>query len=109
MADKPCTICDNFTDAQREMLSPTYRMHKEKKNGVLVSPEDVTDFSVPSSILSSSFYSCASRGKYFLCYIEPFEGNIRPMGNSPGLKPCSHRDVFFLPPKQTLNQFPLTL
>ena len=43
MADKPCIICDNFTDAQREILAtPTYRMRKEKKTGVLVSPEDVT-------------------------------------------------------------------
>ena len=31
-ADKPCTICNKFIDAQREMLStPTYRMRKEKK------------------------------------------------------------------------------
>ena len=43
VADKPRTICNNFTEAQKDMLStPTCRMHKEKKTGVLVSPEDVT-------------------------------------------------------------------
>ena len=43
VGDKPCAICDNFTEVQKEMLAtPTYRIHKEKKTGVLVSPEDVT-------------------------------------------------------------------
>ena len=32
-----------FSDVQKEMLStPTYKLRKEKKSGVLVSPEDVT-------------------------------------------------------------------
>ena len=38
-----CTICDGFTDIQKEMLStPTYKLRKEKRSGVLVSPDDVT-------------------------------------------------------------------
>ena len=38
-----CTICDGFTDIQKEMLStPTYKLRKEKKSGLLVPPEDVT-------------------------------------------------------------------
>ena len=33
--DKPCKICDGFTDAQRDMLAtPSYRLRKEKKSGI---------------------------------------------------------------------------
>ena len=43
VSDKPCVICDGFTDIQKQMLStPTYKVRKEKKAGVLVSPEEVT-------------------------------------------------------------------
>ena len=38
-----CAICDGFSDVQKEILStPTYKLRKEKKTGVLVSPENVT-------------------------------------------------------------------
>ena len=38
--DKPCPICDGFTDVQRDTLStPTYRIRKDKKAGLLVSPK----------------------------------------------------------------------
>ena len=41
--NRPCAICDGFTDIQKEMLStPTYKLRKEIKSGLLVSPEDVT-------------------------------------------------------------------
>ena len=41
--NRPCAICDGFTDIQKEMLStPTYKLRKEKKSGLLVAPEDVT-------------------------------------------------------------------
>ena len=41
--DMPYAICNNFTDAQKDsLLTPTYRIHKERKTGVLVSPSDVT-------------------------------------------------------------------
>ena len=41
--NRQCTICDGFTDIQKEMLStPTYKLRKEKRSGVLVSPDDVT-------------------------------------------------------------------
>ena len=41
--DKPCSICDSFTESQKEMLlTPMYRIRKEKKTGLLVSPADVT-------------------------------------------------------------------
>ena len=41
--DKPCAICESFTDVQKDSLStPTYHIHKEKKTGVLVSPSDMT-------------------------------------------------------------------
>ena len=40
---RPCAICDSFSEVQKEILSiPTYKLHKEKKTGVLVSPELVT-------------------------------------------------------------------
>ena len=41
--DRPCPICDNFSDSQKELLAtPSYRIRKEKKAGILVSPKDVT-------------------------------------------------------------------
>ena len=42
--DRPCPICDNFSDSQKELLAtPSYRIRKEKKAGILVSPKDVID------------------------------------------------------------------
>ena len=38
----PCAICDGFSDVQREILFTPYILRKEKKTGVLVSPENVT-------------------------------------------------------------------
>ena len=41
--DKPCKICDRFTPAQKDMLStPTYKIRRDKKAGLLVSPKEVT-------------------------------------------------------------------
>ena len=41
--DRPCSICDSFSEVQWESLAtPTYRIRKEKKTGVLVSPKEVT-------------------------------------------------------------------
>ena len=39
----PCVICDGFSDIQREKLAtPSYKIRKERKAGVLVSPKEVT-------------------------------------------------------------------
>ena len=41
--DKPCPICDAFSHSQKELLAtPSYRIRKDKKAGLLVSPKDVT-------------------------------------------------------------------
>ena len=41
--DKPCPICDSFSDSQKEILAtPSYRIRKDKKAGLLISPKDVT-------------------------------------------------------------------
>ena len=41
--DKPCKICDGFTPAQKDMLAtPSYKIRKDKKAGLLVSPKEVT-------------------------------------------------------------------
>ena len=41
--DRPCQICDAFSDSQKELLTtPSYRIRKDKKAGLLVSPKDVT-------------------------------------------------------------------
>ena len=43
VVDKPCKICDGFSDARKEMLAtPSYKIRKYKKAGLLVSPKDVT-------------------------------------------------------------------
>ena len=52
--DKPCSLCDSFLDTQRETLStPSYRIRKERKAGLLVSPKEVTVMS-PVEDLSSA-------------------------------------------------------
>ena len=48
---KPCSICDGFSDNQRELLAtPSYRIRKDKKAGLLVSLKEVT---VISSVVST--------------------------------------------------------
>ena len=48
--NKSCAICDGFSDAQKEILAtPTYRIRKDKKAGLLVSPKDVTVISAVDS------------------------------------------------------------
>ena len=61
-------ICDGFSDSQKERLAtPSYKIRKEKKAGLLVSPKDITligsldideqpsvDFSVHAPVASSS-------------------------------------------------------
>ena len=40
---KVCTLCDNLTDSQRNMLAtPQYQIRKDKKSGLLLSPSNVT-------------------------------------------------------------------
>ena len=40
---KPCAVWDRFSESQRELLvTPTYRIRKDKNAGLLVSPKDVT-------------------------------------------------------------------
>ena len=40
---KSCAICEGFFDSQRDLLATlTYRIRKDKKAGLLVSPKDVT-------------------------------------------------------------------
>ena len=61
---KQCSICEGFLDSQREMLStPTYRIRKDKKAGLLVSPKEVTvlssvdgepTFQSPSGVIAQS-------------------------------------------------------
>ena len=39
----PCVICDGFSDVQREKLAtPSYKIRKQHKTGLLVSPKEVT-------------------------------------------------------------------
>ena len=41
--DKPCSICEGFSGAQKEMLStPSYKIRKDKKADLFVSPKEVT-------------------------------------------------------------------
>ena len=41
--DLVCSICDAFSEQQRSMLStPQYKIRKDKKSGLLVSPSKVT-------------------------------------------------------------------
>ena len=41
--NNPCSICDAFSDSLKELLAtPSNRIRKDKKAGVLVSPKEVT-------------------------------------------------------------------
>ena len=37
-----CDICETFTDLQKALATPSYKIHKDKKSGVLVSLKNVT-------------------------------------------------------------------
>ena len=40
--DKQCSVCDSFSDEQKELIStPSYRIRKDRKAGILVSPKEV--------------------------------------------------------------------
>ena len=58
--DKLCKISDSFTDTQKDMLAtPTYRIRKDKKSDILVSPDVEPSFQTPpppsaTSTLSST-------------------------------------------------------
>ena len=40
---RSCVICDGFTETQKDILAtPTYKIRKDKKSGVLISPDQVT-------------------------------------------------------------------
>ena len=40
--DKQCSVCDSFSDEQKELIStPSYRIRKDCKAGILVSPKEV--------------------------------------------------------------------
>ena len=40
--DKQCSVCDSFFDEQKELIStPSYRIRKDRKAGILVSPKEV--------------------------------------------------------------------
>ena len=48
---KPCAVCDGFSESQRELLAtPTYRIRKDKKAGLLVSPKEVSLLSNPQLV-----------------------------------------------------------
>ena len=55
-----CVICDGFSDLQKERLAtPSYKIRKEKRAGLLVSPKDATvigslDIDEQSSVDSSA-------------------------------------------------------
>ena len=41
--EKPCKVCDGFSDMQKEVLATlSYKIRKDKKAGLLVSPKEVT-------------------------------------------------------------------
>ena len=55
LKDSPCSISDNFSDLQRETLStPSYRIHKDRKAGLLLSPKEVTVISTVEELSSDT-------------------------------------------------------
>ena len=53
--DTACSICDSFSESQRETLSTSsYRIHKDRKAGLLVSPKEVTVLSSVNKLSSES-------------------------------------------------------
>ena len=98
--DKPCSICDGFPDSQKEILAtPSYRIRKDKKAGLLVFPRDVKvlqpvdnepTFQSPSdpsaqpsaqpSMSSSSVQPVFCSSTFKLCYFRAVYGHVRQMG-----------------------------
>ena len=72
---RPCVICDGFTETQKEMLAtPTYKILKDKKSGVLISPDQVTviasvEDKEPTFHSSPPASHPSVRGFQFCCFI----------------------------------------
>ena len=61
MLDRPCPICDAFSASQKELLAmPSYRIRKDKKAGLLVSPKDMTIISFVDTEPTFQSPSCPS-------------------------------------------------
>ena len=62
--DKQCSVCDSFSDEQRELIStPSYRIRKERKAGVLVLLKEVEVIaSIDSSCSTEPTFSAPPSG-----------------------------------------------
>ena len=117
MLDKPCPIYDGFSDTQREMLSaPSYKMRKDKKAGLLVSPKGVTILqpvdneptfqspsgqSMQSSAPPSSSSASSSAQPSFVTYCQVYLTSGR--NNLHAWRHCYHGIMCFLLRFQQLN------
>ena len=131
VAKKSCVICDGFTDTQKDMLAtPTYKIRKDKKAGVLVSPDQVTVIALLKvqnlffnhRLLPLSPLRMRSQSLQVLLLLPLINSKrcqINGLNNSPVLRPYSPEATFFLPQNllfsmclpmlrfQTLLLFPL--
>ena len=62
--DKQCSVCDSFSDEQKELIStPSYRIRKDRKAGILVSPKEVEVIApVDSSATAEPTFSAPPQG-----------------------------------------------
>ena len=61
--DKQCSVCDSFSDEQRELISTPYRIRKDRKAGILVSPKEVEVLApVDSSATAEPTFSAPRQG-----------------------------------------------
>ena len=67
--DKHCSMCDSFSDEQRELIStPSYRIRKERKAGTLVSPKEVEVIAPVDSSASTEPTFSGTFSACKLCY-----------------------------------------
>ena len=62
--NQQCSVCDSFLDEQRELIStPSYRIRKERKAGILVSPKEVEVIApIDSSDIAEPTFSAPPQG-----------------------------------------------
>ena len=94
---KSCSLCDNFSDSQRETIStPSYRIRKDRKAGLLVSPKEVT---VISSVedLSSANVPVDNSSAHPSAQVAPdLQPSAQVSAQAPAASPASTSDTFYV-------------
>ena len=95
--DKPCSLCDQFSDTQKETLStPSYRIRKERKAGLLVSPKEVTVISPVEDLSSANAPTDNSSAHPSAHPVPESQPSAQPAAQAPAASSASTSDASYV-------------